>query len=286
MNTIKLLTWIKGRKALIIGVVIILLLVYFGLSKVLKPEVLSGIITPEVALLNQETKVTITVTIKPSILPQYVRLYQTDEFGANHKYLTNMDKVGEGIYQKTFIYTKDQPQTLAFGANAFTFPFFLPGGSPFLRVGFTQRPLTLPPDPYNNDKLTLEGIDSDHDGLRDVLQREIFFMYPGSAKIRTAWWYVAKAYTYDYMPLHSNDEAAEKTKELFKTQDCLFGFIGADSPINQRKKEWIYSYVTNSLIRLQSREKYRIFSRSVTYQGPSVDKLLAACSFDPNSLPD
>lgn len=283
MNTTNLLSWMK--RPWLFGVLFVGI-AYIALSFILKPVVLSGTITPEVALINKETKVTITVTIEPSIFPQYVRLYQTDEFASNPKYLTNLDKVGEGIYQKTFTFTKDQPQTMAFGANAFTFPFFLPGSSPFLRVGFTQRLVILPPDPYNNDLLTLAGIDIDHDGLRDVLQREIFFMYPGSEKIRTAWWYVAKAYSYDYMPLHSDNEAADKTKELFKMQDCLFGFIGGDSPIDEKKKEWIYSYVTNSKIRLQNREKYRIFSRSVTYQGPSIDKLLTACAFDPNSLPD
>ena len=44
----------------------------------------------------------------------------------------------------------------------------------------------LPPDPGEAGKTTLEGIDSDGDGLRDDIQRYIALTYPDSQKTRAA----------------------------------------------------------------------------------------------------
>jgi len=44
----------------------------------------------------------------------------------------------------------------------------------------------LPPDPGAAGKLTLSGIDSDNDGVRDDVQRWIVMTYPNSQKTRAA----------------------------------------------------------------------------------------------------
>ena len=44
----------------------------------------------------------------------------------------------------------------------------------------------LPPDPGEAGKATLEGIDSDQDGIRDDIQRYIALTYPDSQKTRAA----------------------------------------------------------------------------------------------------
>ncbi|MDX8396318.1 MAG: hypothetical protein R8K22_07895 [Mariprofundaceae bacterium] len=44
----------------------------------------------------------------------------------------------------------------------------------------------LPPDPGAAGKATLEGIDSDNDGVRDDVQRWIAITYPNSEKTRAA----------------------------------------------------------------------------------------------------
>ena len=44
----------------------------------------------------------------------------------------------------------------------------------------------LPPDPGAAGKLTLAGIDSDNDGVRDDVQRWILMTYPNSQKTRAA----------------------------------------------------------------------------------------------------
>jgi len=45
---------------------------------------------------------------------------------------------------------------------------------------------SLPPDPGVAGKLTLAGIDSDNDGVRDDVQRWIVMTYPNSQKTRAA----------------------------------------------------------------------------------------------------
>jgi hypothetical protein len=53
-----------------------------------------------------------------------------------------------------------------------------------LPVPETDVPVTLPPDPGEAGKLTLEGIDSNNDGVRDDLEREIVYMYPQNEEVR------------------------------------------------------------------------------------------------------
>lgn len=53
-----------------------------------------------------------------------------------------------------------------------------------LPVPVTDVPVTLPPDPGEAGKATLEGIDSNHDGVRDDLEREIVYMYPQNEEVR------------------------------------------------------------------------------------------------------
>jgi hypothetical protein len=53
-----------------------------------------------------------------------------------------------------------------------------------LPVPATDVPVVLPPDPGEVGKLTLAGIDSNNDGVRDDLEREIVYMYPQNNEVR------------------------------------------------------------------------------------------------------
>jgi hypothetical protein len=56
----------------------------------------------------------------------------------------------------------------------------------------TLVPGTLPPDPGEAGKESLEGVDCDRDGVRDDIQRWIALTYPDSEKTRAALTVVAK----------------------------------------------------------------------------------------------
>lgn len=53
-----------------------------------------------------------------------------------------------------------------------------------LPVPETDVPVVLPPDPGESGKATLAGIDSNNDGVRDDLEREIVYMYPKNEEVR------------------------------------------------------------------------------------------------------
>lgn len=53
-----------------------------------------------------------------------------------------------------------------------------------LPVPKTDVPVILPPDPGEVGKKTLAGIDSNYDGVRDDLEREIVYMYPQNEEVR------------------------------------------------------------------------------------------------------
>jgi len=50
--------------------------------------------------------------------------------------------------------------------------------------GNNKSGLALPPDPGKAGKETLLGIDADKDGVRDDIQRYIYFTYPDDKKLR------------------------------------------------------------------------------------------------------
>lgn len=58
----------------------------------------------------------------------------------------------------------------------------------------TVDPFKLPPDPGEAGKQTLQGIDSDNDGVRDDVQRHIALAYPSSARVRSALFQLTLSY--------------------------------------------------------------------------------------------
>jgi hypothetical protein len=67
------------------------------------------------------------------------------------------------------------------GQKTFYFPVLF---AEMLPVVVTISRIPLPPDPGEAGKATLEGIDSDNDGVRDDIQRYIALTYPDSEKTR------------------------------------------------------------------------------------------------------
>jgi len=80
---------------------------------------------------------------------------------------------------------------------------------------------SLPPDPGKAGKTTIEGIDSDKDGIRDDVFRSITFVAPTSYNKREAMKQLAKAFQAHI--LSKTEEEAKKT-DIFmeKSWECLF----------------------------------------------------------------
>jgi len=79
----------------------------------------------------------------------------------------------------------------------------------------------LPPDPGDAGKATLEGIDSDNDGVRDDVQRWIAITYPDSEKTRAALTQEAKL-DQEFI-LNSTDSNMSMTiaRQMMNSEACL-----------------------------------------------------------------
>lgn len=79
----------------------------------------------------------------------------------------------------------------------------------------------LPPDPGNAGKQTLLGIDSDSDGVRDDIQRYIYFTYPDNEKVRVALSQAAIEYQGLLAQSNDPDAAFNHATRMARHGECL-----------------------------------------------------------------
>ena len=89
----------------------------------------------------------------------------------------------------------------------------------------------LPPDPGEAGKQTLSGIDSDADGVRDDIQRYIYFTYPNDEKTQAALTEVAKEFQALLLQTADADAVFLHATKMARHGECLDyikGEAGAD----------------------------------------------------------
>ena len=79
----------------------------------------------------------------------------------------------------------------------------------------------LPADPGEEGKLTLLGVDSDNDGVRDDIQRYIYFSYPNDEKAQVALIEVAKQYQILLMQADDPDAVFNNATKMARHGECL-----------------------------------------------------------------
>ena len=87
----------------------------------------------------------------------------------------------------------------------------------------------LPPDPGEAGKQTLLGIDSDNDGVRDDIQRYIYFAYPNEEKTRLALTEVAKQYQILLMQVNDPDAVFNNAIKMKRHRECIWFLKGEDA---------------------------------------------------------
>ncbi len=87
----------------------------------------------------------------------------------------------------------------------------------------------LPPDPGAAGRQTLQGIDSDHDGVRDDLQRLIHLTYPGAASTITALEQAAKTVQSALVDAGSHGPAVDHATQMLRNFECLSAIRPGDS---------------------------------------------------------
>lgn len=149
------------------------------------------------------------------------------------------------------------------------------------------RPLTmsvtvvcpcLPPDPGEAGKMTLEGIDSDHDGVRDDVQRFIATLHPNSARAQSALRQDAVT-TQNALLTQTPDQTRALIPEMTRSQECL-EYVGV--PDTSRKA------VTAMLI--NTAERYRAWaadegrSSGAGWLVKPMSEWKASCAVDPDAF--
>lgn len=141
----------------------------------------------------------------------------------------------------------------------------------------------MPPDPGEAGMLTLEGIDSNNDGVRDDVERWIIINYGDSEKTMSA---LAQAARVSQERLLN--AAVDKTKSIeasykvFRASDCLEYVKGLKPAIE------LYNLLDIQLLNTDARIRANI-KASANFSGQVVelqDRQKTDCDFDPDTLPN
>lgn len=89
--------------------------------------------------------------------------------------------------------------------------------------------VNLPPDPGTEGKKTLLGIDTDGDGVRDDIQRYIYFTYPDDKKLRLGLTYYAKEFQGVLKDANDREACYNHTVKMDRHVECLFYLKGRDA---------------------------------------------------------
>ena len=141
----------------------------------------------------------------------------------------------------------------------------------------------LPPDPGEAGKATLEGIDSDNDGVRDDLQRWIILNYPNSAKIREALRQSAIATQRAFIATGEEERRKVLAEELAAVR-CLT--YVSNPTISHEITTTFDEQIVNTPLRISV---YDAFSRSLHpswFDAPRLTELKQFCNFNPDTLPN
>lgn len=148
----------------------------------------------------------------------------------------------------------------------------------------------LPPEPdkAQNDA-TLAGIDANNNGIRDDVERAIYFKYKESATQAAPAFQYAKALQMEFTKVYNSPTLVAVTQEEARAVFCigLLSKVSAtDSPgtikeklhISGERQKEIENLVFNSTSRIEAWKKNDEFTRSYTLLGEPY------CDIDPSTL--
>lgn len=151
-----------------------------------------------------------------------------------------------------------------------------------------QRFANLPPDPGPEGMKTLEGIDSDKDGVRDDLQRFIVLNWGHSERAVMAMRLIAKnnQRRIELGDSVTRDEAYAIAKEMGKSTFCFLRSV--DPSIRKsRALDLLGVEATNTEERFRRKSAFEYQSAHRVYDLPPDDTPLAElCGYEPASLPN
>ena len=157
-------------------------------------------------------------------------------------------------------------------------------------AGILENNMGLPPDPGEAGKATLEGIDSDGDGVRDDVQRYIALNHPDSAKVRGALTMRAKNLQQALVDADNKELSIQHMNETAKVMRCA-KYIQWHLNIRlHRPRAAMVAEILNTEARSRAYIKYNHQLSGNTFRlGRARDDyspLKAECDFNPDELPN
>ncbi len=151
------------------------------------------------------------------------------------------------------------------------------------------KKLNLPPDPGEAGKVTLLGIDSDNDGVRDDIQRYIELTYPDSAKTRAALRQYAKAANDALENAEDKRTSINNAYKANRSQECLYFIFrekegSADSAYKVRRK--LHARILNTRERTSAFFDFNDHLGGEAFSTTPLKLQHRSCEFDPDSLPN
>jgi hypothetical protein len=142
---------------------------------------------------------------------------------------------------------------------------------------------SLPPDPGEAGKATLEGIDSDQDGIRDDIQRYIALTYPDSQKTKAALRQAAIALQMIILESPDEESALRNTELEARASECIW-YIHPDD--GSKMDDLLMAEFLNTLERSRA---YLLFNSKLgghVFRGKDIDEYKTSCTFDPDIMED
>jgi len=143
----------------------------------------------------------------------------------------------------------------------------------------------LPPDPGEAGKATLAGIDSDHDGVRDDIQRYIAITYPNSAKTRAALTQGAKVMQDELLDANNKEKSILHAEESDRVQSCLWYVFGSVAAYGKVLDE-LQPIILNTDARNKAYFTYDDQLGGQVFSAVPYDQRATACNFDVTALPN
>jgi len=149
-----------------------------------------------------------------------------------------------------------------------------------------QHLAKLPPDPGPAGERTLQGIDSDNDGVRDDVQRFIALNYGHSERAVVALREIAKGAQQQILigDSISGDEAKKIGNESMKRVACFARSVDQEM-VFSGAIEKLVTEITNTPERFKQKGKFEVLAANRVYEFP-MDSAPVLCGYDPAKLPN
>jgi hypothetical protein len=248
---------------------------------------------PSALAVNTPARVTITIPIPDStLISGGVNLLRLGALGQSSTILgqfhddgLNGDAVaGDKVYSLQIIFNEPAPTTVRLQVSTAFRGLLQRVLSPVFNVAVTTTGVPpLPPDPGPAGLLTVAGVDSDGDGVRDDVQRFIVLTYADSAKTQAATTQIAKSYLAQLVDASNEPLLKIDVTSTLYAVDCLYYTSPATAPqlLNQ-----IEAQVLNTSQRLDAYYGSSRPQGAQFYYLPTRDEKRARCMVNPDSLPN